>query len=34
MYHALGIPPDSLIHDRQNRPHRISEGRPLVELFG
>ncbi len=34
MYHALGIPPESLIHDRENRPHRISEGRPLVELFG
>jgi hypothetical protein len=34
MYHALGIPPDSLIHDREHRPHRISEGRPLVELFG
>ncbi len=34
MYHALGIPPDSLIHDRENRPHRISEGRALVELFG
>jgi len=34
MYHALGIPPDSLIHDRENRPHKISEGRALVELFG
>jgi hypothetical protein len=34
MYHALGIPPESTIHDRENRPHRISEGRPLVELFG
>jgi hypothetical protein len=34
MYHALGIPPDSLIHDREHRPHRIAEGRPLVELFG
>ncbi|REK09908.1 MAG: DUF1501 domain-containing protein [Planctomycetota bacterium] len=34
MYHALGIPPESLVHDRENRPHRISEGRPLVELFG
>jgi hypothetical protein len=34
MYQALGIAPDSLIHDRENRPHRISEGRPLVELFG
>ncbi len=33
MYHALGIAPDSLIHDREHRPHRISEGRPLVELF-
>ena len=34
MYHALGIAPDSLIHDRERRPHRLSEGRPLVELFG
>ncbi len=34
MYHALGIPPESLIHDRENRPHRLSEGRALVELFG
>jgi hypothetical protein len=34
MYHALGIAPDSLIHDRESRPHKISEGRPLVELFG
>jgi hypothetical protein len=33
-YYALGISPDSLIHDRERRPHRISEGRPLVELFG
>ena len=34
MYHALGIPPDSLIHDREHRPHRACEGRPVVELFG
>ena len=34
MYHALGIPPESLIYDRENRPHRIAEGRPVVELFG
>jgi hypothetical protein len=34
MYHALGIGPESTIHDRENRPHRISEGRALVELFG
>ena len=34
MYHALGIAPVALIHDREQRPHRISEGRPLLELFG
>jgi len=34
MYHALGIPPESLIHDRENRPHWLSEGRVLSELFG
>lgn len=33
MYHALGISPDSLIHDQLGRPHRLVEGRPLVELF-
>ncbi|MBI2826510.1 MAG: DUF1501 domain-containing protein [Planctomycetia bacterium] len=33
-YHALGISPENLVHDREGRPHRISEGRPLVELFG
>jgi hypothetical protein len=27
-YHALGISPESLIHDRENRPHKISDGRP------
>ena len=34
MYHAMGIPSDAILHDRQQRPHRVSEGRPLVELFG
>lgn len=34
IYHALGIPPHSEIHDRENRPHRISDGRPLTDLFG
>jgi hypothetical protein len=34
MYHALGIPPECLIHDRENRPHKLSEGRVLAELFG
>ena len=33
MYHALGIPSESLIYDREHRPHKISEGRPLVEIF-
>jgi hypothetical protein len=34
MYHALGIPNDGLIHDPQKRPHRITDGEPLVGLFG
>jgi hypothetical protein len=34
MYHALGISPDSLIHDQLGRPHRLVEGEPLVHLFG
>lgn len=34
IYHAMGLPPESEIHDRQGRPHRISDGRPIVELFG
>jgi hypothetical protein len=31
--HALGIDPDSEILDREGRPHRASEGSPLVSLF-
>ena len=34
VYHGLGIPPETLIHDPQNRPYRISEGEPLLGLFG
>ncbi|MFI5459199.1 MAG: DUF1501 domain-containing protein [Isosphaerales bacterium] len=34
IYHALGIPPDSLIHDRQARPYKITEGSPVLSLFG
>ena len=34
MYHALGISPDSLIHDQLGRPHKLVEGEPLVHLFG
>jgi hypothetical protein len=34
MYHALGLPPDAEIHDRENRPYRICDGRPIHALFG
>ncbi|HAA61967.1 MAG TPA: DUF1501 domain-containing protein, partial [Planctomycetaceae bacterium] len=34
MHHALGIAPESEIRDALGRPHRIVNGRPLVELFG
>ncbi len=34
VYHAFGLPPDAEIHDRENRPYRISDGRPLTGLFG
>jgi uncharacterized protein (DUF1501 family) len=34
VYHALGIPHDSLMHDQLNRPHHIVEGTPLLGLFG
>ncbi len=34
MHHALGLPPDLLIHDRLNRPYPICEGAPLSGLFG
>ncbi len=33
IYHALGLAPEREIHDREGRPHRISEGKPVVELF-
>ncbi len=34
IYHAMGITPDLEIHDRENRPHRICDGRPVTALFG
>jgi hypothetical protein len=34
IYHAFGLPPDAEIHDRENRPHRICDGRPVEALFG
>ncbi|MCY2965856.1 MAG: DUF1501 domain-containing protein, partial [Planctomycetota bacterium] len=33
MYHALGVPADLEILDRQDRPQKLTEGRPLVALF-
>jgi hypothetical protein len=34
IYHALGLSPELEIRDQQSRPHRISDGRPIVDLFG
>jgi hypothetical protein len=34
VYHAFGLPPETDIHDPEGRPHKISEGKPMVELFG
>jgi hypothetical protein len=32
--HALGIRPDSIVADRQGRPHAASDGTPVVQMFG
>lgn len=34
MHYALGISPDSELYDSLGRPHRVVDGRPLLELFG
>jgi len=34
LMHALGIPADATLPDRNNRPHRLYGGRPLIDLFG
>lgn len=31
--HLLGIDPGLIIYDRQNRPHRASEGQPVLDLL-
>jgi arylsulfatase A-like enzyme len=31
--HAMGVPPDATIQDPFDRPIRVSEGTPLVDLF-
>lgn len=33
IYHALGIPADLMLYDRENRPSRLTEGNPLGTLF-
>lgn len=34
IFHCLGIDPDHLIHDQQNRPHRIAEGgEPIRQIL-
>lgn len=32
-YHCLGLPPETLIHDSQNRPHRLSEGQVVSGIL-
>jgi hypothetical protein len=34
IYYALGVPPDGEVHDRDGRPYRVSEGKPVTALFG
>jgi uncharacterized protein (DUF1501 family) len=34
IYAALGVSPDAEVHDREGRPQRICDGRPLTGLFG
>ena len=34
VHHALGLSPDEEIRDPQQRPYRISDGKPLTGLFG
>lgn len=33
IYHALGIAPDTEVRDREGRPTRICDGRPVTRLF-
>ena len=34
VYHALGVPSDATLQDREGRPAVLTEGRPLLTLFG
>ncbi|HVA50896.1 MAG TPA: DUF1501 domain-containing protein [Pirellulales bacterium] len=33
VYHALGLDPETIIHDQLNRPMPIADGRPIAGLF-
>ncbi len=33
IYHAFGLTPETVIYDRTNRPTRITDGRPVLDLF-
>lgn len=33
IYHALGVDPQTRIHDHLNRPHDVALGHPIVDLF-
>lgn len=33
LFHALGVAPHTVVRDASGRPHRISRGTPLLELF-
>jgi uncharacterized protein (DUF1501 family) len=33
IYHAMGVDPASMIRDRENRPHRLCDGTPVMPLF-
>ena len=34
IYHAMGISPESEVGDQENRPLRITDGKPVLALFG
>ena len=34
IYHALGLPIDAQVHDLEDRPFPVTEGTPLLRLFG
>jgi hypothetical protein len=34
VYHALGIPPTTIIHNHLNQPRELVKGKPITALFG